>query len=52
LRYPRRGDLSLSLRPYPLIQAGPLCAALTIGRSMNLGKLDSLRYAFCDPDFF
>jgi len=23
-----------------------------IGRSMNLRKLDRLRYAFCDPDFF
>jgi len=32
-------------------QSGPVCAALMISRSMNLRKLDSLRYAFCDPDF-
>jgi len=30
----------------------PVCEALMIGRSMNLRKLDSLRYTFCDPDFF
>jgi hypothetical protein len=30
----------------------PVCAALMIGRSMNLRKLDGLRYAFWDPDFF
>jgi hypothetical protein len=25
---------------------------LIIGRLIYLRKLDSLRYAFCDPDFF
>jgi len=30
----------------------PVCAASIISRSMKLRKLDSLRYAFCDLDFF
>src|SRR5262245_27424150 len=30
LRYRRRDDLSLSLRPYPWIQAGPHCATFAV----------------------